>query len=312
MERLRTAAGEWRRAATSTADLADHVEAAIALVEQQRSPEVPLAIDAMTDLGVLIGDTAWQLASLATACDDYADAVDDVRARTRALLAEVAQMVVEGAAISVVIAGLTSGLGGGAAAGAVAARIRTQAPRFTVLLVSLRAAVAAVTARLARVADDLASVRSRLERFLRVPARGETGSMKPPGGWKAPNKPGWLGRHETPPGHTIERHVGKTIDELTQRLEASPGLRRASTFHDQRSAEQFIESALDRRQTDIQEWLAGADHSRRLTITEDLGTTTGTTLLCDGSVSTPTSVRIVLFADPHAPGGWRILTAFPD
>ena len=304
VERLRTAAGEWRRAATSTADLADHVDAAIALVEQQRSPEVPLAVDAMTDLGVLIGDTAWQLASLATACDDYADAVEDVRARTRALLSEVAQMVVEGAAISVVVAGLTSGLGGGAAAGAAAARIRAQAPRFTALLVSLRTAVAAVTVRLGRVADDLATVRSRLERFLHVPARGETGSMRHPAGW--------LGRHETPPGHTIERHVGKTIDELAQRLESSPGLRRASTFHDQRSAERLIESALDRRQTDIREWLHGAEHSRRLTITEDLGTTTGTTLLADGSVSTPTSVRIVLLTDPHAPTGWRILTAFPD
>lgn len=181
--RLRTAASEWRRAATATADLADHVDAAIALVEQQRSPEVPLAVDALTDLGVLIGDTAWQLASLATACDDFADAVEDVRARTRALLAEVAQMVVEGAAISVVVAGLTGGLGGGAAAGAVAARIRTQAPRFTALLVSLRAAVATAAARLSRVAEDLASVRSRLERFLRVPARGETGSMRHPAGW---------------------------------------------------------------------------------------------------------------------------------
>jgi hypothetical protein len=312
VDRLRTAAGEWRRAAASTAGLADHVDAALALVEQQRSPEVPLAIDAMTDLGVLIGDTAWQLASFATTCDDYADAVEDVRARTRALLAEVAQMVVEGAAISVVVAGLTSGLGGGAAAGAVAARIRTQAPRFTAILVSLRATAAAVTARLVRVSEDLASIRSRLERFLRVPARGETGSLRQPGGWKAPHKPGWLGRHESPPGHTIERHVGKTIDELAERLEASPGLRRASTFHDQASAERLIESALNRRQTDVREWLDGAEHSRRLTITEDLGTATGTTLLSDGSVSTPTSIRIVLFADPHAPAGWRILTAFPD
>lgn len=310
--RLRTAASEWRRAATATADLADHVDAAIALVEQQRSPEVPLAVDALTDLGVLIGDTAWQLASLATACDDFADAVEDVRARTRALLAEVAQMVVEGAAISVVVAGLTGGLGGGAAAGAVAARIRTQAPRFTALLVSLRAAVATAAARLSRVAEDLASVRSRLERFLRVPARGETGSMRHPAAWTAHNKPGWLGRHETPPGHTIERHVGKTLDELAQRLAASPGLRRASTFDDQASAEHLIGSAIDRRQAEIREWLASTDHSRRLTITEDLGKPTGTTLLPDGSVSTPTSIRIVLFAEPHAPSGWRILTAFPD
>ena len=200
VERLRAAAADWRRAAAATAGLADHVDAAVALVREQRSPEVPLAVDAMTDLGVLIGDTAWQLASLATSCEDYADAVEDVHARTRALLAEVAQMVVEGAAISVVVAGLSGGLGGGPAAAAAVARIRTQAPRFYALLVALRGTVATAAARVARIADDLAAARARLERFLRVPARGEAGSMRHPGGWTRPRKPGWLNRHEVPPG----------------------------------------------------------------------------------------------------------------
>jgi hypothetical protein len=311
VDRLRTAAGDWRRAAASTAALADHLDAAITLVQLQRSPEVPLALDAMTDLGVLIGDTAWQLASLATACEDYADAVEEVRARTRALLSEVGQMMVEGAAISVVVAGLTGGLGGGAAAAAAAARIRTHAPRFTALFVSLRSAVAAASARLTRVAEDLASARARLERFLRVPARGETGSMRHPTSWAA-HRPGWLSHHELPPGHTIERHVGKTVEELAQRLSVSPGLRRASSFDDQATAERLIESVLDSRLDDVRRWLADAGHSRRLTITEDLGRPTGHTVLRDGSVTTPTSVRVVLLAEPHAPSGWRILTAFPD
>lgn len=181
--RLRTASADWRTAAASTAGLADHVDAAIALVGQQRSPEVRLAIDAMTDLNTLIGDTAWQLTSLATACEDYADAVEDVRARTQALLAEVAQMIVEGAAISVIAAGVTGGLGGGAAAGAAVARIRTQAPRFYALLVALRATVATAASRLERIADELATARAKLDRFLRVPARGDAGSSKHPAGW---------------------------------------------------------------------------------------------------------------------------------
>ncbi|HEY0641841.1 MAG TPA: RNase A-like domain-containing protein [Nocardioides sp.] len=312
VERLRVAAADWRRAAASTAGLADHVDAAIALVREQRSPEVPLAVDAMTDLGVLVGDTAWQLASLATACEEYADAVEDVHARTRALLAEVAQMVVEGAAISVLVAGLSGGLGGGAAAAAAAARIRTQAPRFYALLAAVRATIATTVARMERIADDLAAARARLERFLRVPARGETGSMRHPAAWSTHRRPGWLSRHEVPPGHTIERHVGKTIDELAQRLEGYSNLRRASTFDDQASAERFISSALEKRQSDLRTWLADADRTRRFTITEDLGTRTGTSLLPDGSTGMPTGVRIVLLADPHASSGWRILTAFPD
>jgi hypothetical protein len=183
VEVLRTAAGDWRRAAGSAAGLADHVDAAVALVELQRSPEVPLAVDALTDLRTLVGDTAWELSRLADACEEHAAAVEDTRARTRALLAEIAQMVVEGAAISVLVAGATGGLGGGAAAAAAAARVRTQAPRFYALLVALRHSAATSAARLEHAAAELVRVRSRVERFLRVPARGERGSMRPPGGW---------------------------------------------------------------------------------------------------------------------------------
>ncbi len=179
---LRAAGDAWRRAAASTAGLADHVDVAVTLVEAQRSPEVPLAVGALADLATLCGDTAWQLSGLADACEEYADAVEATRARTRALVAEVAQMVVEGAAISVIVTGLTGGLGGGASAAAAAARVRSQAPRFHALLTALRAGVAASAARLGRVRDELALVRSRVERFVRVPARNEAGAIGTGGG----------------------------------------------------------------------------------------------------------------------------------
>ena len=178
IERLRAAGDAWRRAAASTAGLADGVDVAVSMVEAQRSPEVPLAVEALTGLATLIGDVAWQLSGLATACDDYADAVEEARARTRALLVEVAQMIVEGAAISVVITGLSGGLGGGATVAAAAARVRAQAPRFHALLTALRTGVAAPAARLERVGDELTRVRSRVERFLHVPARSEMGAIR--------------------------------------------------------------------------------------------------------------------------------------
>lgn len=178
VDQVCAAAAEWRRGAATTARLADHVDAAVALVEQQHSPEVPIAVDALTDLASLIGDTAWQLSVLATACEEYAAAVEEARARTRSLLAEIAQMIVEGAALSAIVTGLTGGLGGGAAAGAAAARVRAQAPRFYALLTALRAAGAAAAARLDRAVDELVAIRSRVERFVRVPARGERGSMR--------------------------------------------------------------------------------------------------------------------------------------
>lgn len=308
---LRAAGSAWRRAAASTGGLADHVDAAVALLQDQRSPEVPLAVSALAELTTLIGDTAWQLSTLATACDEYAAAVEDTRDRTRALLSEVAQMVVEGAAVSAIVTGLTGGLGGGATVAAAAARVRAQAPRFYALLVGLRAGVAAVAARLEQVRDELTIVRSRIQKFLRLPVRDEVGSMKQPLGWvPARRRPGWLREHEVPPGHTLERHVGKTVEELLERLKRQPSLDRASTFDDEATAERLIASVLERRATEVDAWIE--EPTRRLTLVEDFAETTGKTVRSDGSTIRPTGVRVVLQQDPSAPQGWRILTAFPD
>lgn len=187
---LHEAASAWRRAAASTSGLADHLDAAVALLEQQRSPEVPLAIDALGDLATVVGDTAWQLGTIATACEDYADAVADARDRTRALLAEVAQMVIEGAAFSAVVVGLSGGLGGSAATAAAIARVRAFAPRFYAVLAAIRTAAATAAARIERALEELTALRERVEKFLRIPVRDDAGAAKNPLGWLPDRKPG--------------------------------------------------------------------------------------------------------------------------
>ena len=191
--RVRSAATAWRRAAASVAGLTDHVDAANDFLARQQSPEVPLALSALDELTTLIGDTAWQLDSLASACEEYAAAVEETHARTRALLAEIAQMVVEGVALSAVVTGVTGGLGGGAAAAVALARVRAYAPRFHALLVALRAGTATATARLRTAQEELVAVRRRAEKFLRVPARTERGEMRHPLGWVPNRKLGLAG-----------------------------------------------------------------------------------------------------------------------
>ena len=218
VDALADAASAWRHAAATTARLADHVDVAITLLEAQRSPEVPLAVDALTELTTLIGDTSWQLSTLASACEEYAAAVTAARDRTRALLAEVAQMIVEGAAISVVVAGLSGGLGGGAAAAAAAARVRAAAPRFYALLVTLRASVATAASRLERARDDLSEVRAKLEKFLRVQARDEAGTIKHPGGW-LPDRLARASRHLGDPRRFDPESLrGLSIDDVRSLL----------------------------------------------------------------------------------------------
>lgn len=308
VDALAAAASAWRSAAATTARLAGHVDVAITLLEAQRSPEVPLAVDALTELVTLVGDTAWQLSTLATACEEYAAAVEAARERTRALLAEVGQMIVEGAAISVVVAGLSGGLGGGAAAAAAAARVRAAAPRFYALLVTLRAGVATAAGRLERARDELSEVRARLEKFVRVPARNEAGTMKQPGGW-LPRRPGWLRQHEVLPGHTLDRHVGRSADELVRRLETS-GRRRASSFVDQSQAERCIERILTRFEDEIDDWRR-AGGSDKLVLRGELDEPTGIVALRDGTMVEATAVQVVLIPTRNR-AGWQLLTAYPD
>lgn len=180
---LREAAHAWRRAGSGVALLVDQVDVATTMVQRQRSPEIPAALASLSDVRTLVSDLAAELAALAGACEDYAAAVEEAHDRTRALLAELAQMALEGAALSVVIGSLTGGLGGSATAAAAAARIRAQSPRFHALLVGLRATIATGTSRLRTARESLRGLRARLDRYAKVAVRDERGEIRLPGGW---------------------------------------------------------------------------------------------------------------------------------
>lgn len=177
---LRDAASSWRRTSGSVADLTTHLDIVAGLLERQLSPEIPLALAAISELRMLVEDSADQLLALADACDDYATAVEDARNRTRALLTEIGQMVVEEVAITAIVAGITGGLGGGAKAAAALARIRAQAPRFHALLTSLRVVVATTASRLRAAEEQLVRAREGFDRFVRTPVGDERGEMVKP------------------------------------------------------------------------------------------------------------------------------------
>jgi hypothetical protein len=168
---LRDAAASWRRTSGSVADLTAHLDVVAALLERQLSPEIPLALAAINELRTLVEDTADQLLTLADACDDYATAVEDTRDRTRALLTEIGQMVVEEVALTAIVTGITGGFGGGVKAAAALARIRAQAPRFHARLVSLRAVAATTALRLRAARIELVDVRRALQPLCRARPR---------------------------------------------------------------------------------------------------------------------------------------------
>ncbi len=167
--RLRDAAATWWSAASGVEELASSCDTAVARLETQESPEVPLAVQAVRDLRGAVLDLSAEMRSVGDACDEYAAGVEEHRAIIRGIIAD---MAVE-AGLSIV-AGAVVGFftfGGGAAAGGAVAgwRIATAAKK---ILTALRAlhdlARVRAAARLTAVVERIGPVRSVLLRLKRA------------------------------------------------------------------------------------------------------------------------------------------------
>jgi hypothetical protein len=57
-------------------------------------------------------------------------------------------------------------------------------------------------------------------------------------------------------GHTLARHVGRTDDDLRDRLRREPNISAASTYTDRATAERTVARALVQSQSQVARWLA--------------------------------------------------------
>ena len=312
VDRLRDAAGAWRAAATGLDGLLPCCESAISAFWDERSPEIPLAIDATRELRDSARGLADQYAALGAACDSYADAVEGKRAEILHLAEWLLEQVVEGVVISVALGVITGGAGTAAGLSAVAARVAAESPRFTAILEALRALASGVAASVRAAREALQVVRVTLVKFgdaavARSLARGEAGTLRL--WWE--REPGWLLKHEHSGSHTLLTHVNQTDKELLMRF---PGRRRplpfASTFPDQQTAERAIGEVISRHSSEIETWLETG--GRRLRVADVMDWPVGRSMDSSGMAQDVAGVRVVLERDPSMPDGFRIHTAFPQ
>ena len=64
-----------------------------------------------------------------------------------------------------------------------------------------------------------------------------------------------LGRDERLGGHTLQRHIGRTDEQLLDRLRREPQISAASTYNDRETAERVIAQALTRNRSRVEQWL---------------------------------------------------------
>lgn len=60
-------------------------------------------------------------------------------------------------------------------------------------------------------------------------------------------------------GHTLQRHVGRSDEQLVERLAREPGISAASTYNDRASAEKTVGEALAQEKRRVESWLNRPD-----------------------------------------------------
>jgi hypothetical protein len=110
-------------------------------------------------------------------------------------------------------------------------------------------------------------------------------------------------------GHTIERHVGRTEDQLIQRLEEED-ISAASTYPDLETAEAVVAEALAANQAEVEEWAEGSGSRANLALRYDAGRVIGVTLRRGSSAPRDATSAVVVLR--WADNDWYVLTSYPD
>jgi len=121
---------------------------------------------------------------------------------------------------------------------------------------------------------------------------------------------GGLVAHEVAGGHLLERHVGKSADQLLDRLATDPKISGSSSFYNRATAESAIAQSLDANQIQINKWLGGSLRDLKIenTLSENIGVTMSKSSA--NAIDTP-NLRLILRRDPTMSNGYRIQTGFP-
>ncbi|MEJ7832034.1 MAG: hypothetical protein WKF79_03905 [Nocardioides sp.] len=177
-DRLRKAAATWRDASRQVDHLTPYCDSAIDGLWRELSPEIPVAVAATQDLADTISDLAIQYADLATACDTYADQVEEQREAILDLVSDLLRDAVIIQGIGIVLGTVTAGATAAGAAALNAGKIALAAPRFLRILALLRTLASAAAATIRSAASSVRFLRLRLARFrnVRLAGRSDVGT----------------------------------------------------------------------------------------------------------------------------------------
>jgi Bacterial CdiA-CT RNAse A domain len=122
-----------------------------------------------------------------------------------------------------------------------------------------------------------------------------------------------LSQDEAAGGHTLRKHVGRTDDELRQRLRHERNIAAASTWTDRETAERAVGVAIEQNREKIDRWLARSGGHPNLVIDYDGDPShpIGRTLNRDSDRTQPCS-RATVVLRWSGPSDYYVLTSYPE
>jgi hypothetical protein len=120
-----------------------------------------------------------------------------------------------------------------------------------------------------------------------------------------------LARDEARGGHTLDKHVGRSDQELRERLDRERNISAASTWTTREVAEETVGQALRAERDKIAHWEERGYRRPNLALHFDAGRVIGRSMRHGDERSSPsTQTVIVLKAD--GPNSFYVLTSYPE
>jgi hypothetical protein len=123
-----------------------------------------------------------------------------------------------------------------------------------------------------------------------------------------------LAEDERRGGHTLARHVGRSDDELRERLRRERNISAASTYTDRETAERVVGETLQRERFQVQDWTRGSTRHVNLTLDYhgDRRTPIGRSLLRGQQSPVPCYDAVIVLKWDAARGDFYVLTTYPE
>jgi hypothetical protein len=122
---------------------------------------------------------------------------------------------------------------------------------------------------------------------------------------------GGLAAHEAAGGHLMEKHIGRTHEQLLDRLRQEPNIPAASTFHDRATAELAISNVINENKNKIKNFLK--ESNNQLLIIQNSKEPIGTSFKKNTTTPVPgKEIYLIIRRDETMPNGYRIHTGYPN